>query len=92
MVRDVLIRARIAREWAQTNQKLEESKHELERTMASLERHAHDAIVLGAYRDELQLCASIMQVYRAASVRLPQILPETKGASLEALQKKLGFH
>lgn len=80
MVRDVLIRAHIAREWAQTNHELEETNRELERTMNSLERHSHDATVLGAYRDELQLCASIMQVYRAASVRLPQLLPQTKGA------------
>lgn len=80
MLRDVLTRARIGRELFDTNRRLEESNLELAHMMSTLQRHSHEAAVLGDYRDELQLCGTVAEVCRAAVVRFPLLLPETKGA------------
>ena len=78
--RDVLGRARIARQWILTKHELECSNRELALTMAALEQHAQQAAILAAFRDELQLCTTRSEVYISASLRFPQLLPGTNGA------------
>ncbi|MFC5862095.1 sensor domain-containing diguanylate cyclase [Acidicapsa dinghuensis] len=80
LARDALFRARIARQWLETNRQLQESNRELAQTMTALEQHAKQATLLAAFRDELQLCATLSEVYSSASVRFPQLLPGTNGA------------
>ena len=65
MVRDTLRRAR--------------SNKKLATTIQALENQAAQARLIGAARQELQLCVNVEQVYQCAAMRLAQLLPETSG-------------
>ncbi len=80
LLRDAIVRARIARRWEQTSRDLEQSNRELAQTTVTLQRHAKEATLVAAFRDVLQLCTTVSEVYRCASVRLPQLIAGASGA------------
>ncbi|MBS1816108.1 MAG: diguanylate cyclase [Acidobacteria bacterium] len=73
LLRDALMRNRIAKASRRTNAKLATN-------VKTLHENAHVAKLLALSRDELQLCTEVQQVYRAAADRFSQLLPETSGA------------
>jgi len=73
MVRDALLRDRIAHEVTHTNRELNES-------VQTLRNHARESQLLAIARDDLQLCTDMQQVYHSASFRFAELLPGTNGA------------
>ncbi|QEE30422.1 diguanylate cyclase [Terriglobus albidus] len=80
LVRDIIMRNRIARHREEASAELEESNRDLEASMKTLRQLADEGVLLSAFRDDLQLCTTTDEVYEAACVRFPQIFPETSGA------------
>jgi len=80
LVRDIIMRNRIAKHREEASDKLEESNRDLEASMKALRQLADEGVLLSAFRDDLQLCTTTDEVYEAACVRFPQIFPETSGA------------
>lgn len=73
MLRDAIIRVRIAEEAAKANRELGES-------VESLQNHARESHLLAIARDDLQLCTDVRQVYHSAAFRFSELLPGTNGA------------
>ncbi|MGO4210461.1 diguanylate cyclase [Terriglobus sp. 2YAB30_2] len=80
LVRDIIMRNRIARHREEASAELEESNRGLEASMKTLQQLADEGVLLSAFRDDLQLCTTTDEVYEAACVRFPQIFPQTSGA------------
>jgi diguanylate cyclase (GGDEF)-like protein len=80
LLRDVLVRAKIATQLEETNLELEKSNQNFLQSMAALESHTRQASLLATFRDELQLCSTSQQVYCSVAIRVPQLLPGTSGA------------
>jgi len=73
LVRDALLRLRIGKETALTNQRLA-------RSIEALEDRAEESELLTSARDELQLCVNVQQVHRSAANSFARLLPGTSGA------------
>ena len=73
LLRDAFRRRGIARQTAATNRELAES-------VEALGERIHEARQLTACRDELQLCVTVQQVYRATADCLSRLLPGSSGA------------
>jgi diguanylate cyclase (GGDEF)-like protein len=73
MLRDAILRNRMAQVADRTNQELNDS-------VQILKDHARDAQLLATARDDLQLCTDIQQVYRSAAFRFSELLPGTDGS------------
>lgn len=72
LLRDALLRRKIALQTEGTNR-------ELALSVEALEKRVHEARLLTACRDELQLCVTTQQVYRAAADCLARLLPGSNG-------------
>ena len=72
LLRDALMRNRIAKASRQMNAKLGKN-------VKTLHENAQVAKLLALSRDELQLCTELKQVYRAAAERFSHLLPGTNG-------------
>ncbi len=73
LLRDALLRRKSALQAETTNRDLASS-------VEALEARIHQARQLTACRDELQLCVTVQQVYRAAADCLARLLPGSNGA------------
>ncbi|HTF69137.1 MAG TPA: diguanylate cyclase [Edaphobacter sp.] len=73
LLRDAILRGRIAEAAARTNQELSNSVH-------SLQNHAREVQLLSVARDDLQLCTDAPQVHRSAAFRFSGLLPGTNGS------------
>jgi diguanylate cyclase (GGDEF)-like protein len=73
LLRDAVMRGRIAREAVQSNRALGES-------VRALQEYAVEARLLTLSRDELQLCMDVQQVYRSAATRFSKLLDGTNGS------------
>jgi diguanylate cyclase (GGDEF)-like protein len=73
LLRDALLRLRIGKETALTNQRLA-------RSIEALEDRAEESELLTTARDELQLCVNVQQVHRSAANSFARLLPGTSGS------------
>ncbi len=73
LLRDALLRQRIGKETALTNERLAGS-------VKALEDRAHESGLLTSARDELQLCVDVQQVYESAANSFSRLLAGTGGA------------
>jgi diguanylate cyclase (GGDEF)-like protein len=73
LLRDAVLRQRIGKETALTNERLA-------RTVNALEDQARELELLTSARDELQLCVEVQQVYQSAANSFFRLLPWTSGA------------
>jgi len=73
LMRDALMRQRVARQTAQSNERLA-------LTVNSLEDRATESALLTSARDELQLCVDVAQVYQSAAQSLSRLLTGTSGS------------
>ncbi len=73
LIRDAWQRRGIARRTAATNA-------DLARTVHALEGRIQESRLLTTSRDELQLCTTLQQVYRANTICMARLLPGTTGA------------
>ena len=73
LLRDALHRRAIARQTAATNA-------DLARSVQALEARIHESRLLTACRDELQLCTTVQQVFRAAANCMARLLPASTGS------------
>ena len=73
LLRDALLRQRIGKETALTNERLAGS-------VKALEDRAHESGLLTSARDELQLCVDVQQVYMSSAHSFSRLLAGTSGA------------
>jgi diguanylate cyclase (GGDEF)-like protein len=73
LMRDAITRQRVARQTAQSNERLA-------LTVNSLEDRATESALLTSARDELQLCVDVAQVYESAAKSLSRLLTGTSGS------------
>lgn len=73
LLRDAILRNRIALLTAETNQELNVS-------VQTLRDHARDSELLAIARDDLQLCTDQQQVHHSAALRFSELLPGTTGS------------
>lgn len=73
MLRDAVLRERIARSAAHANRKLSTS-------IEALQNHARESSLLSIARDDLQLCTEPTQVHQSAATRFSELLPDTSGS------------
>ncbi|MEG9438871.1 diguanylate cyclase [Edaphobacter sp. HDX4] len=73
LLRDAIVRNRIALLSEKTNLELNES-------IQRLTEYARDSQLLSIARDDLQLCTDQQQVYRSAASRFAELLPGSNGA------------
>jgi len=73
LLRDALLRSKVAKEAIHANEALGES-------VRSLKEYAEEARLLTISRDELQLCTNVQQVYRSAAMRFSKLLPGSNGS------------
>ncbi|HEU4635798.1 MAG TPA: diguanylate cyclase [Edaphobacter sp.] len=73
LLRDAILRNRIALLSEETNRELNSS-------VQTLQEHARDSELLAIARDDLQLCTDQQQVHQSAALRFSQLLPGTRGA------------
>jgi diguanylate cyclase (GGDEF)-like protein len=72
-LRDALVRQRVGKQTAQTNERLA-------RSVNALEDRAHESDLLTSARDELQLCVDVKQVYQSAANSFSHLLAGSRGA------------
>ena len=72
LLRDAFIRRRISRQTATSNETLAAS-------VGALQQRIDESRLLTSCRDELQLCVTVQQVYRATSDGLARLLPGSSG-------------
>jgi len=73
LLRDAMMRQRVARQTALSNERLA-------LTVNSLEDRATESALLTSARDELQLCVDVLQVYESAAQSLSRLLMGTSGS------------
>jgi diguanylate cyclase (GGDEF)-like protein len=73
MLRDAILRGRIAKAATKANQELSDS-------VQTLQDHARESQLLAIARDDLQLCTDAQQVYRSAASRFAELLSGTNGS------------
>jgi diguanylate cyclase (GGDEF)-like protein len=73
LLRDAILRDRIAEIATRTNQELSDS-------VQTLKNHAREVQLLSITRDDLQLCTDAPQVHRSAAFRFSELLPGTNGS------------
>ena len=73
MLRDAVLRERIAQTAVQSNRKLSTS-------IEALQNHARESNLLSIARDDLQLCTETTQVHQSAATRFSELLPGTSGS------------
>jgi diguanylate cyclase (GGDEF)-like protein len=73
LLRDALLRQRVGKQTAQSNERLA-------RTVNALEDRAHESELLTSARDELQLCVDVSQVYQSAVRSVSKLLAGTSGS------------
>ncbi|HEX2917642.1 MAG TPA: diguanylate cyclase [Edaphobacter sp.] len=73
LLRDAILRNRIALLTQKTND-------ELNTSVRTLQDHARDSELLAIARDDLQLCTDQQQVHQSAALRFSELLPGTCGA------------
>jgi diguanylate cyclase (GGDEF)-like protein len=73
LVRDALLRQRVAAQTGLTNERLAQ-------TVDSLEDQAQESELLTAARNELQLCVDVEQVYKSAANSFSRLLAGTSGS------------
>jgi diguanylate cyclase (GGDEF)-like protein len=73
LVRDAVLRQRIVKKTALTNERLASTVNELE-------DRAHESELLTAARDELGLCVEVHEVYKSAANSLSRLLAGTSGS------------
>lgn len=73
LFRDAVMRERIGKETAATNERLANSVN-------ALEDQAHETELMTSVRDELQLCTDVQQVYQAAVNGFSRLLRGTSGS------------
>jgi diguanylate cyclase (GGDEF)-like protein len=73
LLRDALVRQRVGKQTAQTNERLA-------RSVNALEDRAHESDLLTSARDELQLCVDVKQVYQSAANSFSHLLAGSRGA------------
>ena len=73
LLRDALLRQRIGKQTALSNERLAN-------TVNALEDRAHESELLTSARDELQLCIHVQQVYQSAASSFSRLLDGTSGS------------
>jgi diguanylate cyclase (GGDEF)-like protein len=73
LLRDAVLRQRIGKNAALTNERLGQ-------TVNALEEQAQESELLTSARDELQLCITVQQVYESAANSLSRLLAGTSGS------------
>jgi diguanylate cyclase (GGDEF)-like protein len=73
LLRDALLRQKVEKQTALTNERLA-------RTVNALEDRAHESELLTSARDELQLCVTVQQVYQSAANSFSRLLAGTSGS------------
>jgi diguanylate cyclase (GGDEF)-like protein len=73
LLRDAVLRQRVGKETALTNERLASM-------VGALEDRARESVLLTSARDELQLCTDVAQVYESSAKSISRLLEETSGS------------